>query len=699
MKKLTPLALSVSLAFALAPAHAASAPVSLSQPQRSVDDGLAAGLDMMLLNTSLLRNGDNVWQRVREGFQMSEVNPELVRLHERLYSSKADYFRRSLDRSRKYLFYIMNEVERRGMPTEIALLPMVESAFVATADSPVGASGLWQFMPTTGRQYGLEQTWWYDGRRDVLESTRAALDYLQNLYGMFGDWSLALAAYNWGEGNLAKAIAKVRARGEVENYENIQMPKETRNYVPKLLAVRNLLQNPEKFGLRMSPFPNKPSFVAVSVGRHMNIDLAARMADMSVAEFKELNPAFNLPVFAYKNGRQMLLPESKLHKFETNLAKWDKPLLTWQVYVPDSDTNPAQLAGRFDMNTTELTSANNLRGNPVLPAGRPVLVALRGNANAAPQLDATDIAAPAAETATLVAFAANGNPAPQAPVASSQPLIAAAATSTTPVAVRSAQLDSKPQPASQATVQAASQQAAASSQPVLTAVASQNTIKPQAVSSIAKADAQPALQPAALVVSKPAVPVVLAQAESSKPAATPAVDAKPAAAASGNDAPRITIRSESKPAATMTALATPDRVVTASAGLHTVAAGDTLFNISRRYGMSVDDLKQLNSLNDSNIRLGQTLKILSTQPAQPAAAATALASNSSPLRQVSYTVRQPATGAVPADYVVQRGDTVFSIARKFSVSHTDILRWNDPEQISRLQPGQKIRVQQEDDGL
>ncbi|XLM21580.1 transglycosylase SLT domain-containing protein, partial [Chromobacterium piscinae] len=293
--------------------------------------------DMMLMNSSLLRNGDDVWKRVREGFQLDEVNADVIRRQERFYASRPEYFKRTLDRSRKYLFHIMNEVERRGMPTEIALLPMVESAFVPTASSRVGAAGLWQFMPATGRHYGLEQTWWYDGRRDVMDATRAALDYLQNLYAQFGDWNMALAAYNWGEGNLARSIARVQASGIKPTYENVRMPNETRNYVPKLLAVRNILLNPEKYGVRLDKFPNKPYFVAVSTGKHMNIDIAAKLAGISVAEFKELNPAFNLPVFAYKAGRQMLLPATKIDKFQANLDKWDKPLLTWEVYMPKGD--------------------------------------------------------------------------------------------------------------------------------------------------------------------------------------------------------------------------------------------------------------------------------------------------------------------------------------------------------------------------
>lgn len=654
MKKLTPLALSVTLALTLPSlAHADDISPFASTPGRSVDDGLSAGLDMMLLNATALRNGDSVWTRAREGFQMAEVNPELVRRHERNFAGKAAYFKRTMDRGRKYLFHIMNEVERRGMPTEIAFLPVVESAFVPGAQSHVGASGLWQFMPATGRQYGLEQTWWYDGRRDVMESTRAALDYLQNLYTMFGDWSLALAAYNWGEGNLSRAIAKVRARGEMETYENIQMPAETRNYVPKLLAVRNLLLEPEKFGLKLDAFPNKPTFVATSNGRHMNIDVAAKLAEISVAEFKELNPAFNLPVYAHKPGRQMLLPANKLHKFETNLAKWDKPLLTWQVYVPDSDTTTSQLASQFDMNPNELITANSIKGSNLLPAGRPVLVALRSN-TPAPALDSTDVPAQPAEAATLVAFAANSGPmeavTPAAAPARNEPARAEV--------VRSA--DSAPQRVLQRAEPARSE-----GQPATRPAPRSETI------AVTRNESKPDIIRAEPVKAEP-VRIEVARTETvrSEPLRQVALRSDNAGAL-GDNIP----------------VSNPDKVVNVAAGLHTVASGDTLYNISRRYGMTVADLRNLNSLVDDTVKLGQVLKVIgSNVAAAPAASAT----DSSALRPASFS-RQ--AGNVSVDYVVQRGDTVFSIARKFGVSHTDILRWNNPEQLATLQPGQKVRVQ------
>ena len=654
MKKLTPLALSVTLALTLPSlAHADDISPFASTPGRSVDDGLSAGLDMMLLNATALRNGDSVWTRAREGFQMAEVNPELVRRHERNFAGKAAYFKRTMDRGRKYLFHIMNEVERRGMPTEIAFLPVVESAFVPGAQSHVGASGLWQFMPATGRQYGLEQTWWYDGRRDVMESTRAALDYLQNLYTMFGDWSLALAAYNWGEGNLSRAIAKVRARGEMETYENIQMPAETRNYVPKLLAVRNLLLEPEKFGLKLDAFPNKPTFVATSNGRHMNIDVAAKLAEISVAEFKELNPAFNLPVYAHKPGRQMLLPANKLHKFETNLAKWDKPLLTWQVYVPDSDTTTSQLASQFDMNPNELITANSIKGSNLLPAGRPVLVALRGNIPA-PTLDNTDVPAQPAEAATLVAFAANSGPmeavTPAAAPARNEPARAEVVRST----------DSAPQRVLQRAEPARSE-----GQPATRPAPRSETV------AVARNEGKPDIIRAEPVKAEP-VRIEGARTETvrSEPLRQVALRSDNAGAL-GDNIP----------------VSNPDKVVNVAAGLHTVASGDTLYNISRRYGMTVADLRNLNSLVDDTVKLGQVLKVIgSNVAAAPAASAT----DSSALRPASFS--RPASN-VSVDYVVQRGDTVFSIARKFGVSHTDILRWNSPEQLATLQPGQKVRVQ------
>ncbi len=350
-------------------------------------------------NNGTLRNGDNVWLRVRDGFQLGEVNSELVRRHERMYSKNPESFRRMLTRSHRYLFHIINEVERRGMPTEIALLPLVESAFNAQAMSPVGASGLWQFMPATGRQYGLEQTWWYDGRRDVTAATRAALDYLENLHAMFGDWNLALASYNWGEGNVSRAIARNRARGLPEDFENLSLPAETRNYVPKLLAVRNILAEPQRFSVRLEKLPNKPYFVAISPGKHMDLEVAAKLAETTEEEVRFLNPGFNRPVLAHKTGRQILIPAAKSERFHENLARFSAPLMNWQPYVAQVDDTAEDIAQRFGMDLDILKRTNGLTNLRIQP-GQPLLVAAQ-QTKETPNADLPETSVVSAETTTV----------------------------------------------------------------------------------------------------------------------------------------------------------------------------------------------------------------------------------------------------------------------------------------------------------
>ncbi|NDV11744.1 lytic transglycosylase [Crenobacter caeni] len=664
MKKFS-IALSLSLAFTAWAAPAKAATI-FGKPERlAVDEALAVGLDMMLQNTSLLRNGDNLILRMREGFQMSEVNPELVRRLERQYAANPAGLRRSMDRSRKYLFYIMNEVERRGMPTELALLPVVESAFVPTARSHVGAAGLWQFMPATGRQYGLEQTWWYDGRRDVVESTNAALDYLQTLYGMFGDWSLALASYNWGQGNVSRAIERARAQGLEPTYENLRLPNETRNYVPKLLAVRNVILEPERFNLSLGDFPNKPYFVAISTGRHMDIDVAARLAEMPVSEFKELNPAFNLPVYAHKSGRQMLLPADRLHRFERNVAKWDKPLMNWEVHVPQDGVDASTLAGEYGMNVGELLAVNNARGGRFAP-GQPVLVASR-NARAEPLTlrVANERRATAFEVPVLATLDSS-----QANPSASPPMLAAAG------------------PAAVAQVQrvAVAEQAAPAIQPLAIAPLQAPAVS-TATQTVALAEpavtATPAASIAPLAVSAtPAAPQRLAVAEQATPLAIAPLKAETPQRAAPAQPVRVAVTERTLATRAVEAVASAQQENVAN--LHTVQGGDTLYNISRRYGMNVAQLQALNGLEDSRLQLGQTLKvsgtpIIGTPVSAQADAVSELAALSG--------------GQPQREYIVQTGDTVYGIARKFGVHHTDIKRWNAAARLAALQPGQRLIVQ------
>src|SRR5204862_566626 len=231
----------------------------------------------------------DLWQRIREGFGMPDIDNALVREKTAYYAARPEYLQRIFDRSRMYLFHIVDELEKRGMPTELALLPMVESAFNPMAYSRAHASGLWQFIPGTGRRYELTQNWWYDGRRDIVDSTAAALEYLTKLYDMHGDWQLALASYNWGENAVARAIAKNRAAKLPTDYAHLSMPAETRHYIPKLQALKNIIRDPEPFGIALGPIPNQPYFATVEKLRDIDVQLAAKLAEMPVEQFVALN--------------------------------------------------------------------------------------------------------------------------------------------------------------------------------------------------------------------------------------------------------------------------------------------------------------------------------------------------------------------------------------------------------------------------
>jgi membrane-bound lytic murein transglycosylase D len=221
---------------------------------------------------------DDLWQRVRKGFAMPDLDSDLVRKQMAYYAARPDYLQRMFDRSRIYLYHIVEELEKRNLPTELALLPMVESAFNPMAYSRAHASGLWQFIPGTGRRFELQQNWWYDGRRDIVESTKAALDYLTFLYEMHGDWHLALASYNWGEGSVARAIAQNRKAGKPTDYASLKMPAETRQYVPKLQALKNIIANPGPLGITLDTIPNQPYFTSVTKLRDIDVRRAWRRA-------------------------------------------------------------------------------------------------------------------------------------------------------------------------------------------------------------------------------------------------------------------------------------------------------------------------------------------------------------------------------------------------------------------------------------
>lgn len=316
----------------------------------------------------------DLWERIRRGYGMTDLQSELVQDREVWYSRRPDYIFRMTERSKKYLFHIVEELEVRNMPTELALLPFIESAFNPQAVSSAKAAGMWQFMPATGKYFELKQNSFRDDRRDVLASTRAALDYLQKLHRMFGDWHLALAAYNWGEGSVSRAIAKNKRAGLPTGYEDLSMPMETRFYVPKLQAVKNIVSNPAQFNSKLPLIENHPYFQSVTIRRDIDIALAAKLAEVSIDDFKALNPSLNRPVILAAGTPQILLPWDNAEVFQSNLESYNGRLASWTAWVVPSTMRPAEVAKKVGMSESDLRTMNNIPPRMVVRAGSTLLV-------------------------------------------------------------------------------------------------------------------------------------------------------------------------------------------------------------------------------------------------------------------------------------------------------------------------------------
>ncbi|GGP26775.1 lytic transglycosylase [Silvimonas amylolytica] len=509
----------------------------LHDPAFQINDDTRLTVSMLFGESSpeAIAAYNSLWDRLRAGFAMDDPDSALVTKWENYYAARPEYLNRILDRGQRYLFYVSGEVEKRGMPMELALLPMIESAYNPKAESPARAAGMWQFIPDTGKRYGLERTWWYDGRRDVVAATQAALDYLEELHGMFGDWQLALASYNWGENAVARAIAKNQAAGLPTDFASLRMPDETRNYVPKLLAIRNIVQNPAAYGIALNDIPNRAYFATVSPDRHMDVKVAAELAETPVEELLRLNPGFIRPVIAHKDERLLVLPADKVDVFQKNLASYDKPLLNWQPYVTHPGENLDKLASSFGMSLAELKDVNDITARERVARGQTILVPKNADVNES-------------EQQTLVALAAN---------------------------------------------------------------------------------------------------------RAADPVDTGAQD-KPQA----RRLPAVAMRDDSG-----------NGVIS-----YRVARGDTVFNIAKRYGVTVASIKSMNGLRSNHIQLGQTLKLASNGNGGAAG-----------VKRISY------TPPVAQKYVVKRGDTLNSIARSHNVDTADIKRWNPQQSFT---PGVHLVIYQ-----
>jgi membrane-bound lytic murein transglycosylase D len=316
----------------------------------------------------------DLWQRIRSGFTVPDLSDDYVLKWEQYYGGKPDYMQRMMDRGGRYLFHIIEEVQRRGLPSELALLPFVESAFNPQAMSSARASGMWQFMPGTGRDFDLRQNVFRDDRRDVLASTRAALDYLTKLHRMFGDWHLALAAYNWGEGSVARAIKKNQADGLPTDYASLRMPNETRDYVPKLQAIKNIVFDPGRFAVALPTLDNHPYFLAVPIQRDIDVALAAKFAEMSVTDFRALNPQMNKPVILAAGTPQVLLPYDNAAIFMESVQRHRGAMASLTAWVAPRTMKTADAARQVGMSDDELRALNKIPPRMLVKAGSTLLV-------------------------------------------------------------------------------------------------------------------------------------------------------------------------------------------------------------------------------------------------------------------------------------------------------------------------------------
>ena len=552
----------------------AASMVSTPSAATGTNASVAAQLDVQDANNPLSAqkfNDADLWQRVRRGFVMEELNSPLVLQQEQWYATRPDYIQRFVDRGSKYLHHIVEEVEKRGMPTEVALLPIIESAFNPQAFSRAKAAGMWQFIPSTGKHFGLKQDWMADNRRDVLLSTDAALDYLQKLYGMFNSWELAFAAYNCGEGCVARAILKNQKKGLPTDYLSLNLPPETRNYVPKLIAVKNIVLSPGSYGIELEAVENRPYFAKVAAPEKIDTSLAARLAEMPEVEFATLNPAFIRPVANSGTG-YFLVPYEKAQTFRANLDLYrslNGPMVSWQTVNAKRGESIDNIAKRYGMTGSYLRATNG------------ALKEKKGK-------------------------------------------LTAAATIMVPI------------------------------------TAQVNSINATFDQKVALKAAQPVLPDAPHIATHIAQVIAAPQSDVRKVEVTATTTPSIVADAGEISAPPNAHRS------------------------HRVQRGETLFSISKRYGVAVDQIKIFNAMKNNSVQVGQTLSLNGASVAE-----TALVSAPELIR-VKAPVK-PAQ-AKPSTYTVRSGDTLYAIATKFAVELDDLLRWNKLSAKSVLQPGNKIRV-------
>ncbi len=317
----------------------------------------------------------SLWQRMRSGFTLLDYEHPEVQKSIKWFTDRPLHMTRLVKQAEPYLYYIVDEVEKREMPLEIALLPAIESAYQPLAHSHLSAAGLWQFMPATGRHYGLDVSWWYDERRDVQASTQAALDYLQKLHRTFGgDWLLALAAYNAGQGNVRKALRKNRREGKELNFWALSLPKETKNYIPKFLALSKIISEPDKYDIKLTDIKNTRFFADVKIENQIDIALVARLSEVSLEEVYRLNPALKRWATSPEGEYELLLPVDKIERFKEKLAAIPKEQhVRWTKHKIRSGETLGHIAQKYQVSAALLRQVNRLK-NSKIRAGKILMV-------------------------------------------------------------------------------------------------------------------------------------------------------------------------------------------------------------------------------------------------------------------------------------------------------------------------------------
>lgn len=351
------------------PASVAAAPTAAPKPETPLSVVVTQPESDKSIGTPdtvvVKKNYPDIWARLRAGFAIKPLDGPQVDREIQWFVNNPEYMQRMMERARLYLYYIADEVDKRGMPMEIALLPAIESAYKPHAYSRARAVGLWQFMPATGRLYGLKANWWYDGRRDVQASTQAALDYLEKLYNDFdGDWHLALAAYNAGEGKVARMIRYNERKGKPTDYEYLKLKRETLHYVPKLMAMAKIVADPAKYGVQLAEIPNEPYFARVDTDSQVDLGVVAKLVDVPVDDLHDINPGYKRWATDPNGPHHLLVPVDKRDALIAGLNNLpENERVQWRHHAVKRGDTLSTIGRRYGVSVKVLRTANNLRSN------------------------------------------------------------------------------------------------------------------------------------------------------------------------------------------------------------------------------------------------------------------------------------------------------------------------------------------------